>query len=144
MIVWTQDLAVGVETIDSQHRGLFTHINSLLAALDDKMAAEKICTLFSFLDSYISNHFGVEQRYMGEYSNLGYTDVERHKSAHKAFVLDFREFRVDIETAEPSAQFIAEFSKWITNWWIMHIQRIDKGLGLFLNSVLPKHINKHS
>jgi len=39
---------------------------------------------------------------MGEYSNLGYTDVERHKSAHKAFVLDFREFRVDIETAEPS------------------------------------------
>ena len=81
---------------------------------------------------------------MGEYSNLGYTDVEYHKSAHKAFVLDFRQFRVDLEQAEPSAQFIAEFFKWITNWWIMHIQRIDKGLGSFLNSVLQKHSNKHS
>ena len=144
MIVWTQDLAVGVETIDSQHRELFSHINNLLEALDEKMAAETIFTLFSFLDSYIGNHFGVEQRYMGEYSNLGYADMERHKSAHKAFVLDFREFRVDLETAEPGAQFVAEFSKWITNWWIMHIQRIDKGLGAFLNSVLPTHGNKHS
>jgi hemerythrin len=68
---------------------------------------------------------------MGEYSNLGYADVECHKSAHKGFVLDFREFRVNLETAETSAQFIAEVSKWINNCWIMHIQRIDKGWAHF-------------
>ena len=139
MIVWTQDLAVGVETIDSQHRELFTHINSLLKALDSKMAVEEIRSLFTFLDSYISNHFGVEQRFMGEYSNLGYSDTEHHKAEHRAFVRDFHEFRVDLETAEHSPQFVAEFSRWITNWWISHIQRIDKGLGAFLHSVLPKH-----
>ena len=139
MIEWTQDLAVGVEIIDSQHRELFAHINSLLKALDAKMAKEEIITLFTFLDSYINDHFGIEQRYMGEYSHLGYADAEHHKSEHKAFVRDFHEFRQDLQTAEPSAQFIAEFSKWITNWYIMHIQRVDKGLGAFLHRVLPKH-----
>ena len=76
---------------------------------------------------------------MGEYLNLGYADAEHHRSAHNAFTSDFREFRVDLETVKPSTQFIAEFSKWITNWRIMHVQRIDKGLGTFLNDVLPKH-----
>ena len=144
MIVWTQDLAVGVEIIDSQHRELFSHINNLLEALDDKMAAEKTRTLFSFLDSYIDNHFGIEQRYMGEYSNLGYADAEHHRSEHKAFVRDFHEYGADLEMAQSSAQFISEFSRWMTNWWMMHIQLVDKGLGSFLNSVLPKHSNKHS
>lgn len=139
MIEWTQDLAVGVEVIDNQHRELFAHINALLKALDDKKAKEEINALFTFLDSYIKNHFGIEQRYMGEYSHLGYVDAEHHKAEHKGFVRDFSEFRVDLETVEPSAQFIAEFSRWITNWWIMHIQRVDKGLGAFLQRVLPKH-----
>ncbi|MGO9380066.1 MAG: bacteriohemerythrin [Dissulfurispiraceae bacterium] len=139
MIEWTEDLAVGIETIDSQHRELFAHINSLLGALENKMAAEEIHRLFTFLDSYVDVHFGVEQRYMGEYSNLGYADAEHHKSEHKAFVRDFREFRVDLEAMEPSVQFIAEFARWIVNWWLMHIQRIDKGLGIFLKRVLPKH-----
>ena len=76
---------------------------------------------------------------MGEYSNLGYADAEHHKSEHKAFVRDFHEFRVDVEIAEPSAQFIAEFFRWMSNWWIMHIQRVDKGLGAFLQRVLPKY-----
>ncbi|MGO9380099.1 MAG: bacteriohemerythrin [Dissulfurispiraceae bacterium] len=102
MIEWTQDLTVGVEIIDSQHRELFAHINTLLNALDDKMAKEELSKLSTFLDSYINNHFGLEQRYMGEYSNLGYADAEHHKSEHKAFVRYFPEFRVDLEAGNPA------------------------------------------
>ena len=76
---------------------------------------------------------------MGEYSNLGYADAEHHKSEHKTLMHDFREFRVDLEAMEPSVQFIAEFARWIVNWWLIHIQRIYKGLGIFLKGVLPKH-----
>ena len=47
---------------------------------------------------------------MGEYSNLGYTDVEYHKSAHKAFVLDFRQFRVDLDRRSPVRSLSQSFS----------------------------------
>ncbi|HSW62831.1 MAG TPA: hypothetical protein VLH56_05940 [Dissulfurispiraceae bacterium] len=53
------------------------------------------------------------------------------------FVRDFREFRTDIEAAEPDHLFIAEFSKWINNWWLLHIQKVDQGLGAFLKGVFP-------
>ena len=137
MLIWTKDLSVGVVEIDDQHRELFEHINRLLKAIDERTAEEETGKLFSFLDSYIVKHFGNEQRYMEEYAMHGYDDASRHKSEHESFISALREFRADLEAAPPGRQFVTEFAKWITNWWITHIQHIDTGLGAFLRKVFP-------
>jgi hemerythrin len=137
MLVWTKDLSVGVIEIDDQHRELFDRINRLLSAIDEQAAADEIQNLFTFLESYVVKHFGDEERYMDHYEMRGYSDSARHKSEHLGFVNYFREFRADFEAATPSHQFVTEFTKWMTNWWMIHIQHIDKGLGAFLKTVFP-------
>ncbi len=137
MLVWTKDLSVGVVEIDDQHRELFGRINRLLKAIDENAAADEIRTLFKFLETYVVKHFGDEQRYMDQYEMYGYSDAARHKSEHASFISSIGEFRADLEAAPPSQQFVTEFAKWMINWYIMHIQHIDKGLGAFLRKVFP-------
>ena len=137
MLVWTKDLSVGIVEIDDQHKELFDHVNRLLKAINEENAAEETGRIFAFLDSYILTHFSNEQRYMDEYSMHGYEDESRHKSEHASFIISLREFRADLEAGSPSQQFVAEFAKWITNWWLTHIQHIDKGFGAFLRKVFP-------
>ncbi len=137
MLVWTHDLSVGVVEIDDQHQELFSRINRLLGAIDANVAEAEIRTLFMFLESYVVEHFGNEERYMDDYAMHDYPDAKRHKSEHKAFISDLHEFRTDLEVGKLSVQFIEEFKKWICNWWIQHIQHIDKGLGKFLQIVFP-------
>jgi hemerythrin len=144
MLEWTSELSVGVVEIDEQHRELFLRINRLMGALDDRTAAAEVRTLFSFLDSYIVEHFGTEARYMDDYAVYGYADAEHHKSEHAAFIRDFAEFRADIEAAEPDHRFITEFRAWMKNWWLLHIRKVDTGLGAFLQGAFPMISRKPS
>lgn len=137
MLVWTNDLSVNVVEIDDQHRELFSRINRLLGALDSRVAEAELRTLFSFLETYVVDHFGTEERYMDDFAQHGYPDAEHHKSEHRAFVRDLQEFKTDLEVAEPSTQFIAEFKRWMRNWWMLHIRHVDKGLGSFLQTAFP-------
>lgn len=137
MLVWTNDLSVGVVEIDEQHKELFARINRLFGALDASGAEAELRKLFVYLESYVVEHFGNEEHYMGAYAMHGYSDAEHHKSEHRAFIRDLGEFKTDLEAGEPSAQFVEEFKKWMRNWWFLHIQRVDKGLGKFLQEALP-------
>ena len=122
MLAWTDDLSVGVVEIDDQHQELFARINRLLGAVDAKVAEADLRTFFSFLESYVVQHFGNEERYMDDYEMHLYPHAQRHKSEHRAFIRDLNEFKTDLESASPSKQFIEEFEKWICNWWMLHIQ----------------------
>ncbi len=137
MLVWTKELSVGVVEIDLQHRELFQRINRLLSALNDRTAEAEVRALFKFLESYVVQHFGTEARYMDKYAMHGYKDAARHKSEHLAFIRDFGEFRTDLEIMESPQQLIAEFNLWIRNWCFLHIQKVDTGLGVFLQEALP-------
>lgn len=145
MLKWSSDLSVGLVEIDDQHKELFSSINGLLGALHSNAAEAEVLKLFLFLESYVVKHFGMEEGYMDCYAMYGYQETARHKSEHKAFIRDLSEFKIDLEVAEPSAQFIEEFKKWICNWWMLHIQHIDKGLGKFIQGVFPilRHPPKH-
>lgn len=137
MLTWTRNLAVGVVEIDDQHRELFTRINRLSAALDASAAEAELRTLFLFLETYVIEHFGNEERYMDDFAMHNYAGAEHHKSEHKAFIRDLREYRSDLEVAAPNSQFIEEFKRWMRNWWMTHIQHVDKDLGAFLQEAFP-------
>lgn len=137
MLTWTSDLSVGVVEIDDQHKELFDRINRLFAALETRAAEAELRSLFLFLETYVHEHFGNEERYMDDFALHGYASAAHHKSEHHAFIRDLREFKADLEAAEPSEQFIGEFNKWMRNWWLLHIQHVDQGLGAFLQTALP-------
>jgi hemerythrin-like metal-binding protein len=131
MYEWTEDLAIGVETIDSQHREMFRAFKALLKEPDNPGTAvpEELPWMLGFLEDYVVNHFGMEELYMRRYSYPGYPD---HKSQHVEFINRFYDLRdeIDAEGINPkTAEKVADF---VGYWLVHHIGETDRALGEFL------------
>ena len=64
---WNENISVGNEKIDAQHKKLLTHINKIMDAVvygvDSKEVKEKTV---EFLGEYVQKHFSYEEEYMKE------------------------------------------------------------------------------
>ena len=138
-IEWAIELSIGVEEIDNQHKLLIKNINNFFNALDRGDDIVELIHLFRFLADYAKSHFSLEENYMTKYCLTGhiYGDEKIHKSEHQAFLRDFAAFQEELENANVNQLLTAEFKNWIRNWLQMHLLKIDKGLGIYLNEVFP-------
>jgi hypothetical protein len=55
---WTETLATGISTIDSQHKELFKRINDLVLAIKEHRCSSEIDGTIKFLDDYAINFRG--------------------------------------------------------------------------------------
>ncbi|RJP23165.1 MAG: hemerythrin [Deltaproteobacteria bacterium] len=125
---WTERLAVGVETIDSQHRELFAAINRLLRE-DGGASTGEIPGVIAFLEDYVINHFGMEEVYM---RRLSYPGFPFHKGEHVSFVSDFYDLRDEFDANGATPEIADRMGRFIGDWLVNHIGRVDKALGAFL------------
>jgi hemerythrin len=128
---WTPDLSVGIEEIDSQHRELFRRINNLDSALRTGKAKAEIIRLIEFLDEYVVDHFGAEEKYMIDYNYAGY---DRHKANHAWFINEFSGIREKFDAGEPPVTLIGLCNNLLITWFSNHIRTVDMALGGFLKS----------
>jgi hemerythrin len=130
MIKWTQALAVGHATIDSQHQELFRRLESLLTAMMQGDKAE-VGRLFDFLGSYVVDHFGAEEKLMIEHA---YPEYASHKAAHQRFVKDYTELRQGYLAGGGGAALTFKVQNWCGDWLKAHIAGTDQALAAFLKS----------
>ena len=131
---WTEDLSVGVQTIDNQHKELFARINDLVAAVKQHTCKYKIGDVIKFLEEYIVFHFGEEEKYMREHDYPGYL---QHKAQHEIFIKNFEELKKELPKLEGGAKpgsydLSVETNQVVVDWILDHIAKIDKKLGEFL------------
>lgn len=131
---WTEDLSVGNETIDGQHKELFKKINDLVLAINHSVCKYKISDVIKFLDDYIVFHFGEEEKMMLARSYPGY---RAHKSEHERFKRDFERLKLDLSKLEGgkkpgSYDLSVRTNQAVVDWILEHIARIDKKFGEFL------------
>src|SRR5512139_1192632 len=88
---WTPDLAVGIETIDRQHRELFRRINSLVIAIREHRCKSEIDGTIAFLDDYAKYHFAEEERRMGESAYPGLGEHLRYHTTYLRTLADVKE-----------------------------------------------------
>lgn len=128
---WTQDLSIGVEEIDSQHRELFDRINNLDSAMKQGSAKEEVVRLIEFLDTYVIIHFGAEEKYMTDYNYAGYA---LHKTKHNWFKKEFSDIRTKLGVGGITPDLIMLSNNLLITWFSNHIRTIDMMLGSFLKS----------
>lgn len=133
---WTEDLSVGVEMIDNQHKELFNRINELVAAIKQSQCKYKIGDVIKFLEDYIAFHFGEEEKYMNKYNYHGY---QAHKAQHEKFIKNFLELKKELPKLEggtkPGSYDLSVATNQIVVEWILeHIAKVDKHLGEFLKN----------
>ncbi len=129
-INWTDDLRVGVDTIDNQHKELFNRINNLLDACVQGKGREEIKRTSDFLSDYVISHFGAEEKLMVRYK---YPDYASHKERHEKFKKEFAELKMKIEKEATGLLTTLGTNHLLIDWWLNHIGKVDKFLGAFLS-----------
>jgi diguanylate cyclase (GGDEF)-like protein/hemerythrin-like metal-binding protein/PAS domain S-box-containing protein len=119
---WNKRFEVGIESVDSRHRGLVDLINALAAVITDGGSIPEARSLFGKLMDYAAKHFREEELLM-DASPLDEDEKERHRKAHRSFVekVEAIRLRSDLMSAEVAGQ-VLEF---LTTWLISHILGSD-------------------
>ncbi len=132
-IQWTEDLAVGIEKIDQQHKTLFAKINDLLDACNAGKGRTVVGEMIDFLGNYVVEHFGDEEKYMIKYDYPGY---KAHKTCHEEFIKSFSQLKDRLETDGVNIYIVILTNRIVIDWLNKHISRVDKELGRYLKDKL--------
>lgn len=81
---WTNELSVGIPSIDEQHQELFRRARAFLDGIEGR-SRQDVGILLSYLRTYAVSHFGEEEELMRVSEFPGY---ERHKAQHDRLVKD--------------------------------------------------------
>ncbi len=131
---WTEKLAVGIKTVDSQHRELFKRINNLVAAIKQHRCKEEIDGTIKFLEDYARVHFSEEERHMRE---AGYPGYEEQREDHRKYLAALAELKAQASLPRvqgSSYDLSATTNQVVVDWIVDHIMKVDMKFGEFLRN----------
>lgn len=117
--VWTEQLNVGIEVIDQQHRRIVEYINQLDDARSNGMSNDEVSWLLNDLVDYTISHFGFEESLQEE---AKYPFLTSHKKVHELFAKRIAEFQ---KRAEQGEDVIKALNSLLVTWLFNHIKRDD-------------------
>ncbi len=119
-IVWSEELSVGIKSIDSEHKKLISMVNELnhLVLVGDRIAAAG--TALSALVEYTVVHFQNEENLMKKFA---YPDYEKHRDEHEKLKARVMEFQSRLSSGK--AGFTIELIKFLHDWLVNHIRGTD-------------------
>jgi hemerythrin len=127
---WTDAIAVGIRSIDEQHRRFLALVNRLYDAAQE---ADRACPpgeLVAGLRAYAAEHFHIEEGYMQAFA---YPDLAQHQSEHQGFIDVVRGFASACAEGNAGADEILAYLK---DWLPRHLREADVRLGRFLEDCL--------
>ena len=128
-VSWTDDMTVGVDKIDEEHKYLFLLLETAQRAIFERQIGT-VLTIFHELTDYIDVHFGHEEEVM---KAMAYPDLEAHclehaALAHKAY------FVINNLRHGDALNRGSEFTDFLTSWLKDHIMVTDRKYGDYLRS----------
>jgi hemerythrin len=120
LIEWSDQLSVGIQEIDKQHKILVDLINDLHQAMRERKAKEALGSIINGLTEYAIVHFSKEEKYFDEFN---YISAGPHKKEHQNFIKKINQFKADFDKGK--AMLSMEIMDFLKDWLIKHIQKID-------------------
>ncbi len=117
--VWTDQLNVGIEVIDQQHRRIVEYINQLDDARSNGYSREEIGYLINDLVDYTISHFGFEESLQEE---ANYPFLKSHKKVHELFTKRVSEYQTKFTQGEDVSKALNSL---LVTWLFNHIKRDD-------------------
>ena len=128
---WTEDLSVGVDLIDQQHKVWFDKANQLFDAGKSGKAKEFIAQMLQFLDEYTKMHFRDEEKYM---LSIHYPEYATQKTLHTNFIAELTKIKNEYAESGSNIAVIINANQMVINWLVNHISSQDKKIGTFVRS----------
>lgn len=118
VLIWSDNLRVGVEAIDKDHQVIFALANSII--LEESGIPQLDRTLSELID-YTDYHFRREERIM-EIS--GYPKLADHRKFHRELIRKVNEVAAEWrEQQDPETLHVLR--RLLQRWWIGHIVNVD-------------------
>ncbi|TVQ53035.1 MAG: hemerythrin [Spirulina sp. DLM2.Bin59] len=124
-LAWDDSLKIGIPEIDHQHKLMIDQMNLLVDALKDNKAQEEIQKIIHFLDGYVEQHFGFEEKCMHRYKCPIATTNDQ---AHRQFITSYNEIKAEFKAHGPSFMLVLQINQNLLDWFINHIRKIDTQL----------------
>lgn len=129
LISWSEQLSLGIPSIDDQHKKLINMINALDDALAEGHADDILQNIFDGLAVYTEKHFAYEEELFDKYQ---FMYSEAHKKEHEALVVEVKHLQQKLNDGDFMLGIeVMDFLKqWLTN----HILGSDMAYSEFLKS----------
>ena len=128
---WTEDLSVGVDIIDQQHKIWFDKANELFDAGKKGKAKEFVSSMLNFLDEYTKMHFRDEEKYM---ISIHYPEYDTQKKLHTNFIAELSKLKKEYGESGGNIIVIINANQMVISWLINHISSQDKKIGQYVRS----------
>lgn len=130
MSMWKPKYSVQIKQLDDQHNEFFKILEEFSVASKNKDVLDIDYTIIK-LEVYAMYHFTCEEHYMAKF---GYPDFENHKREHDEYRKEVKSLKDNLDVDKISVTDRA--LKFLEEWWVNHILKIDKQYGPFLSERL--------
>ena len=135
LIVWTDQMSVGVKLLDNDHKKLVLLINQLHDGLMTGRAKLELEGVFEDLVSYTRVHHAQEEHLLVE---TGFQGSAAHKHEHDSTIEQAVELQMRFKSSEGLANELEVVSH-LREWLFRHIQGSDKE---FVAHLKAKEVNE--
>jgi hemerythrin len=125
-MIWSDNLSVGVDQIDIQHKRLVEILNTLHEAMLRGSQKQDLERVMMDLLSYTRYHFSFEEKLMVV---AAYPDLAAHQRKHQAMVAQVSGYAQQV--AEGRALVSIKLLDFLKQWLSQHIQETDRQFGEF-------------
>lgn len=127
-IEWSDELSVGIEEIDEQHKVLVGLVNQMHDAIHGRRGNDVVQDILAQLAEYTRIHFAVEESLM---RILNYPGYEEHRDSHEELIGHVVELQDKVASGKTSIGF--ELMHFLKVWLTKHIMEEDQNYsGFFL------------
>jgi len=133
-IEWSDELSVGIEEFDEEHKVLVALFNDMHQTVQKGSRQEELRRILEGLAQYAEEHFAHEER---EMEAAGFAGLEQHRQAHGEFRRRVGDLLSSLGDGHSSVLGVRVMML-LRGWLVDHIQKMDKEYG----PVLSEHASK--
>jgi len=138
-VVWDDQFSVGLETVDEQHKGLFSLTNDLYDTCQKEggVTTEHFKSVLQKAVSYVAMHFSTEEKIMQKTNDPNY---DAHQKEHDIFVKKVMKEAANLDQGGNGEPEI--FMNFLRDWISKHVTGTDIKIGQHIASQKEKGLIK--
>lgn len=121
LIQWSDDLSVGNEKLDKEHKKWIEILNNFYEGLKAGQSKEKLEELVLGMLDYTKYHFTNEETFM---RSVNYPGLEDHQKTHAEYVEKIKTYYEKIKSGKLILSL--EVTNFLKSWLINHIKGVDQ------------------
>ena len=130
LIVWTDQMCVGVKLLDNDHKKIVLLVNELNEGIVNNRDKQELDSVFESLVKFTRIHFAHEEQLLFE---SGYPAAAEHKQEHESMIQKIMDLQARFRSGAPMAMH-EDGVELLKSWLFNHMYGADQKYGPYLEA----------